>query len=180
MNAGTALQRRQGLEAQTHKIDRPIHPAHPLIKEGHQMIYTSPEGILLMRQANPVDWGRAGAREDICNQGLGTLSAPNPKRAGTRVSKRKIYTASPSFAIPGDSKNSPSFAIPGDSKNSPSFAIPGDSKNSPSFAIPGDSKNSPSFAIPGDSKNSPKNAGDRSGSREGHKCLFTSRVWRVS
>jgi hypothetical protein len=57
-NAGTTLQRRQGPEAQTHKIDRPIHPTHPLIKEGHQMIYTSPEGILSMRQANTVDGGR--------------------------------------------------------------------------------------------------------------------------
>jgi hypothetical protein len=57
-NAGTTLQRRQGPEAQTHEIGRPIHT--PLIKEGHQMIYTSPEGILLMRQENRVDGGRVG------------------------------------------------------------------------------------------------------------------------
>jgi hypothetical protein len=88
-NAGTTLQREQGFEAQTHKIDRPIHPT----REGLNQIYTSLEGILLTRQANTVDWGRAGAREDICNQGLGTLSAPNPKRAGTRVSKRYIQQA---------------------------------------------------------------------------------------
>jgi hypothetical protein len=55
-NAGTALQRRQGPEAQTHEIGRPIHT--PLIKEGLNQIYTSPEGILLMRQENRVDGGR--------------------------------------------------------------------------------------------------------------------------
>jgi len=60
-NAGTALQKRQGLEAQTHEIGRPIHPTHPLIKEGLNQIYTSPEGILLMRQTNIPDGARIEA-----------------------------------------------------------------------------------------------------------------------
>jgi len=59
-NAGTTLQRRQGLEAQTHERGRPINPTHPPIEEGLNQIYTSPEGILLMRQENRVDGGRVG------------------------------------------------------------------------------------------------------------------------
>jgi hypothetical protein len=106
-NAGTTLQRRQGPEAQTHKIDRPIHPAHPLIKEGHQMIYTSPEGILSMRQANTVDGGRV---EDprryiqplFTRLGISSLSEPNDRLGISSLSEPNDRLGISSLSEPND------------------------------------------------------------------------------